>query len=213
MNANSNEKAAPSFSFIKISLLSLLLVALVVLLLLPSSGEASFFDTDRHFLTMRSMGDAKCNTPADKAIAKFFREKNPKLSRETAKKYSQMVVQAAREFGVDPFLVAGIIVKESTVRPNAQSRGCYGLMQIKWSVHRKTIPKAFPSIRSVQDLKKPENNIRVGTYMLANFLRRNQGRVDASLDRYKGNPSSRYKSTILKYYHRMMALYKKEKSS
>ncbi|HPQ37337.1 MAG TPA: transglycosylase SLT domain-containing protein [Synergistaceae bacterium] len=183
------------------------------LLLLPSSGESAFFDNNRHFLSMRCMGDHKCDSPADKAIARFFREKNPKLSRETAKKYSLLVVDAAREFGVDPFLVAGIIVKESTVKANASSRGCYGLMQIKWSVHQKSIPKAFPSIRSVEDLRKPENNIRVGTYMLANFLRKHQGRVDASLDSYKGNASSRYKSTILKYYHRMISLYQKEKAS
>ena len=176
MNVNPGEKTAPPPPFHGAFLLSLILLSLVTLLALPSSGTASFFDTDRYFLTMRSLGDAKCNTPADRAIAKFFREKNPKLSREKATKYSHMVVQAARDFGVDPFLVAGIIVKESTVRANAQNRGCYGLMQIKWSVHRKTIPKAFPSIRSVEDLKKPENNIRVGTYMLANFLRRSQGR-------------------------------------
>jgi len=201
----------PRMFFRRILLLSFLLTPL---LLLSEPGEAgSFFDNDRYFLTMRSLGDAKCASPADKVIARFFREKNPKLPRETAKKYSQIVVEAAREFGVDPFLVAGIIVKESTVRANAESRGCYGLMQIKWSAHKKSIPKAFPSIRSVKDLQKPENNIRVGAYMLANFLRRNQGRVDASLDRYKGSPSTKYKSTLLKYYHRMISLYHKEKTS
>ena len=186
---------------------------LIPLLLFPSSGESAFFDADRHFLSMRCLGDHKCDAPADRVIARFFREKNPRLSRETAKKYALTVVNAAREFGVDPFLVAGIIVKESTAKASAHSRGCYGLMQVKWSVHRKSIPKAFPAIRSAEDLQKPENNIRVGTYMLANFLRRHGGKVDASLDSYKGSSSSRYKNTILKYYHRMIALYHKEKSS
>ncbi len=209
---NHNQRIGPGRFFGR-ALLVFFLCVLIAPLLHPSPGEASFFDNDRHFLTIRALGDAKCAPPADKAIAAFFREKNPKLSRENAKKYAQIVLQAAREFGVDPFLLAGIIVKESTVRANAQNRGCYGLMQIKWSVHQKSIPKAFPAIRSVEDLKKPENNIRVGAYMLANFIRRHKGRVDPSLDSYKGTTSSKYKSTLLKYYHRMISLYNREKSS
>jgi soluble lytic murein transglycosylase-like protein len=175
---------------------------------LPASAQEQFFNRNSDFLYMQSLGDGKCNPKTATTIARFLRERNGSLSGQTAERYAKLITDAAKDFGVDPVLVAAIVVKESTAKANTSAHGCYGLMQIKWSAHRKSIARAFPHIKTLKDLMVPENNIRVGTYFLANHIRRYNGDIDRALDRYKGRANAKYKRTLLQFYTRMMKSYR-----
>lgn len=143
-------------------------------------------------------------TPDDKdiigGIARGFRYYNKSVPMSRALKYARYVVDSSRKMGIkDPMLVAGIIVKESRVKPNAKSRYAYGLMQVYWKVHRKSIRKKFPHIKTTRDLLKPENNILVGCWIFSGYLKRSRGDVNKALARYLGVKSTRYNSGVLKY--------------
>jgi soluble lytic murein transglycosylase len=78
-------------------------------------------------------------------------------------KYEETIQSAAQENGVEPALVAAVILKESRFNPEVESsRGAYGLMQIQPETAR------FISERSGigSDYRYPKANIRMGTWYL-----------------------------------------------
>jgi soluble lytic murein transglycosylase-like protein len=186
--------------FLGLFLLSLSLPA-------EAAKTTDFFAESFEFNVMKSLGHQKYNDRVTAIIATFLKQRNPKLSEKTAREYAWYITDAGREFGVDPFLVASILVKESTAKKDARSpKGAYGLMQIHWKAHQKSIRKAFGIIKTLDDLMEPQNNIRVGTYLFANHIRRYQD-TDRALDRYLGAPRTSYKKTILDFYKSMSGLY------
>lgn len=135
-----------------------------------------------------------------RAIAKGFRHYNGEVSWAKALEYAGYVIEACDKYGInDPALIAGMIVKESRVRPRARSRYAYGLMQIYWKVHRKSIARTFPWIKNTESLMSPRNNILVGTWIFSNYLKSAGGNVEKALHRYLGANSSRYVSKIMSY--------------
>ena len=103
-------------------------------------------------------------------ISDLFLRYNKKLSREGAMKYAEYIVQAGEKFGQDPFVIAAMIVNESSARHDAVSRGGdYGLMQVRWRVHRKDITKKYPHIREASDMLNPKDNVLVGTEIFSRY--------------------------------------------
>lgn len=133
------------------------------------------------------------------AIAEFFREKNKNLEVDRAENYAHYVLEAGSQFGVDPFIIAAIIIKESKARHSARSRVAYGLMQINWRVHKQNIAKAFSHIKTLSDMMKPKNNIIVGTYIFSCYLNSSEGDIIRALSRYYGGKSERYVRGIFSY--------------
>lgn len=141
-------------------------------------------------------------------IAKTFKSVNSGLEDYAAAKFSEYVMEAAAEFQVDPFIIASILIKESTVKYKARSHmGAYGLMQINWKVHKDNIRKAFSEISTLSDLIQPRNNIFVGTYIFSCYLDSSRGNVKGALARYLGKSSSNYNSTVFKYHRKMVKGY------
>ncbi len=141
-------------------------------------------------------------------IAKTFKSVNSGLEDYAAAKFSEYVMEAAAEFQVDPFIIASILIKESTVKYKARSHmGAYGLMQINWKVHRDNIRKAFSDISTLSDLIQPRNNIFVGTYIFSCYLDSSSGNVKRALARYLGKSSRNYNSTVFKYHGKMVKGY------
>lgn len=91
------------------------------------------------------------------------------------------VLKYAKEFGVDPALVNGIIRCESGFRPNAISpAGAVGLTQIMPGTK-----KGWSKQLGVSgDLMDPEFSIRLGTYGISKILRNWKGDVDKALAAY-----------------------------
>lgn len=101
--------------------------------------------------------------------------------------YRQTIVDVARANGVSPYLVAAVIRAESRFRPNVVSdKGAVGLMQLlpdtsAWAAERMGMTHFTPA-----DLTKPETNIAIGTWYLAELQREFGGNLVAALAAYNG---------------------------
>lgn len=177
----------------------ILLAAFLFLTADVKNAFAAPFSTSQEFHIMQRHRSKKDQRNRVKAIETYFVRKNPRVSQRNAAQYAQLIEEYASQYNLDPFLVASIMVKESTVKEKAVSKGNYGLMQINWSANRPWIVKTF-SIRSTADLIVPSNNIRVGTYILASNIKKSRGDVDRGLDRYRGRSLASYRNSIHDHY-------------
>jgi len=170
----------------------------------------AFFTDDPEYLSMQRLGDRRYAPEMASIIAHFFLKRNPRLDFPTAHAFARRILKASKMQGVDPMLVAAIVVKESNANPKDRGGGCIGLMQIKWKAHRTSIPKAFPHVKKEKDLYSPYYNIDVGTYLFANYLKMSHFNTDAALNRYKGADNARYKRHIRSLYGQLVASLRKE---
>lgn len=99
-------------------------------------------------------------------------------------RWRSALMSAAAEFGIDPWLVAGIARQESTFTAHAVSpRGAVGAMQLLPSTagsHARALGLGSPP-----DLHDAELNLRLGARELAHLLRR-FGAVEPALAAYNG---------------------------
>jgi len=99
-------------------------------------------------------------------------------------RWRSALMSAAAEFGIDPWLVAGIARQESTFTAHAVSpRGAVGAMQLLPSTagsHARAL-----GLGSSPDLHDAELNLRLGARELAHLLRR-FGAVEPALAAYNG---------------------------
>ncbi|MCR4818065.1 MAG: lytic transglycosylase domain-containing protein [Fretibacterium sp.] len=114
-----------------------------------------------------SPSNAKQREARIRSIAELFSRYNRKLSKKQARQYAEYVLQAGEKFGQDPFVLASIVVHESAANAAAVSRGGdYGLMQVRWRIHKKRIMKEYPSVKKAKDFLDPKINILMGTEIL-----------------------------------------------
>lgn len=105
-----------------------------------------------------------------KSIAALFQQYNKKLDDGKAHDYADFIMQACDRFNQDPFVIAAMVVNESSARSDAVSKGGdYGLMQVRWRVHQKKIQKQYPHIEEAKDILNPEYNVLVGTEIFSTY--------------------------------------------
>jgi len=93
--------------------------------------------------------------------------------------FSAIVQEAAKEYGVEPEIIAAIIVVESGVRSHVISKdGDYGLMQIRYRVHR-------DKVKTINELLDPKTNIFIGTRIFKQYLNQKKT-LRSALIRYSG---------------------------
>ena len=125
--------------------------------------------------------------PRARNIFALFTKANPKLSAVTAKKYSELVIEASEKYKQDPYVIAAIIVHESTVNNKAVSKGGdYGLMQVRYRVHEKAIKAEYPKVKKATDMFDPRTNIFFGTRILSECAAKSKD-LRGTLMRYSGN--------------------------
>ena len=138
----------------------------------------------------KSVNDVKVRN-----IYALFTKVNPKLSGSDAKKYTEIIIEACAKFKQNPYVIAGIIVHESTVNSKAVSKGGdYGLMQVRWKVHEKAIKQRFPKVKHGKDIFDARVNIFFGTEIFSDCMKKSNGDVGKGLLRYSaGNTKLRDK--------------------
>ena len=119
-------------------------------------------------------------------IYQLFTKANPKLNAGTVKKYVDIVMSAAQKYKQDPYVIAAIIVHESTVNARAVSKGGdYGLMQVRWRVHEKAIKAEYPKVKKATDFFDARTNIFFGTRILSECAAKSKD-LRGALMRYSG---------------------------
>jgi soluble lytic murein transglycosylase-like protein len=115
-------------------------------------------------------GAPKRNDAKRKSIASLLRKYNKKLNNQEAYNYAIFIIQASEKFGQNPFVIASMVVTESSARYDAVSKGGdYGLMQVRWRVHGKKIKSKYPHIAKAKDMLNPKNNLLVGTEIFSTY--------------------------------------------
>jgi soluble lytic murein transglycosylase len=85
--------------------------------------------------------------------------------------YEQIIRGHARNYGLDPALLAAVIYQESKFRPDARSKsGAVGLMQLKPETARGIAIRTGGSAFHVDDLYDPEINVRYGSWYLRHLF-------------------------------------------
>jgi len=103
---------------------------------------------------------------------------------------------------VSPELILAIIAVESTFRARAVGpQGSRGLMQVLPRAH----PRKIRDIGGVHALFDPNKNIRTGSKILSDYLRKSGGNLSNGLLRYNGSygTRSRYARKVLRVYNRL----------
>jgi soluble lytic murein transglycosylase len=86
-------------------------------------------------------------------------------------RYEQIVRGHARNYNLDPALVAAVIYQESKFRPNAKSSsGAIGLMQLRPETAEGIAIRTGGTQFHTSDLYDPEINIRYGSWYLRHLL-------------------------------------------
>ena len=125
------------------------------------------------FMSGDSFSAQKQIDPKARNIFALFTKHNTKLPAQTAKKYSELVIEASEKYKQDPYVIAAIIVHESTVNNKAVSKGGdYGLMQVRWKYHKDAVRKDFPNVKHPHDMFDARVNIFYGTKLFGEYLRK-----------------------------------------
>lgn len=95
------------------------------------------------------------------------------------------VKQCSRLYGLDPFLVAGVIRQESEFNPNAVSGAkALGLMQILPSTGKTLAHQLGIPLRSRTQLFPPKVNVKLGTFLLRKLLDEYGSQLEFALAAY-----------------------------
>ena len=104
------------------------------------------------------------------SIAALLQKYNRNLSEEKACDYALYIIQASEKFKQEPFVIAAMVVNESSAKHDVVSKaGDYGLMQVRWRVHQKKIKKKYPHIIEASDMLNPKDNLLVGTEIFSTY--------------------------------------------
>ena len=123
-----------------------------------------------------------------------FAAEAPKIGRlSLPTHWWEYVQQAAREDGIDPYLIAAVMAIESRYDRFAVNRRCqsYGLMQLQKDVYRGM---------GIVDPFNAEMNIRGGSRILARLMRRYNGNIRKVLKRYNPEDTGAYSREVMKAY-------------
>ncbi len=101
--------------------------------------------------------------------------------------YRDIIFHYAREYNIDPYLIAAIIKTESNFNPRAVSpKGALGLMQVMPQTGKWAAEAIGQADFNPEQLFNPEVNIRIGTWYLADLYREFQGNLVLALAAYNG---------------------------
>jgi soluble lytic murein transglycosylase len=100
--------------------------------------------------------------------------------------YEQIVLGHARNYELEPALLAAVIYEESRFHADARSdEGAVGLMQLLPETARGIAERTGGSRFEVSDLLDPEINVRYGSWYLRHLIRK-YGDVRTALAAYNG---------------------------
>lgn len=104
--------------------------------------------------------------------------------------FRELVTSRARELGLDPYLLAGLIRQESAFVPDIVSpAGAIGLTQVMPATGRQVAGAIGPRRFRTEMLETPELNVHLGTHFLSELLGRYGGDIPLVLSAYNAGPT------------------------
>jgi soluble lytic murein transglycosylase len=104
--------------------------------------------------------------------------------------FQTLVAAEARDQGVDPYLVAAVIRRESAFNPGARSSaGAIGLMQIMPATGRGLARELGMRSYNPEMLRQPDLNVHLGVRYLGSLLRQFDDELHLVLSAYNAGPS------------------------
>jgi soluble lytic murein transglycosylase len=104
--------------------------------------------------------------------------------------YRADLERTAREQGLDPFLLAGLIRQESEFNPQALSHAnAYGLTQVRPVTGRQYARQAGIQRFSNRLLFQPATNLKLGAAIFRGMLNHNEGQLEQTLAAYNAGPN------------------------
>lgn len=119
-------------------------------------------------------------------ITQHLKQANPRLQHTTARQFTKAIIKAGEQFNVDPLLIVGVVVTESTVNPHAKNYNntCIGSMQVYKFIWNKTLVKEG-IIECGEDYYDIEKGIMAGTYILSHYISKTRT-LEEALKKYSG---------------------------
>jgi soluble lytic murein transglycosylase len=103
--------------------------------------------------------------------------------------YEDIVIEVARDRGLDPNLLFAVMRVESVYNPRVVSyAGAIGLLQIMPRTGRLIARSMGRRDFGIDDLLDPRTNIEMGAWYLASLIRRFEGCVPLAIAAYNGGP-------------------------
>jgi soluble lytic murein transglycosylase-like protein len=144
-------------------------------------------------------------TPEQGAVARFIARRY-RVAEQASRSFVRTAYQAGTELAVDPLLILAVMAVESSYNPVARSSmGALGLMQVIPRYHPEKLEDHGGGEEALLD---PEINIRVGTLVLQEYLRRFR-ELEPALQKYAGafdEPTARYAGKVLAEKARLQRL-------
>jgi soluble lytic murein transglycosylase-like protein len=126
--------------------------------------------------------DALEMTRVKLALTSYLADKYKQSVEGTHRIVKAAYLEGTRQ-GVPPLLILAMVEKESSLRAGVVNYyGAVGLMQVVPRYH----PEKLVDLKDPAELQVPEVNIRVGSRILAEYLRSSKGNLSAALARYSG---------------------------
>lgn len=134
-------------------------------------------DSGRYQLVLRNREDYVAKTDD-----RYRLRGSGKVSAPTELPYSELITRESSSLKLDPSLVHAVVYAESRYNPLAVSpKGAVGLMQL--------LPETAKRYQ-IEDLKRPEDNIRAGTRYLSDLLTLFDGNVSLALAAYNAGENA-----------------------
>jgi soluble lytic murein transglycosylase-like protein len=213
MNAIDTRSRAPGLEVVSKAyaatkaLLALLGLIMVLALAMPASREALLNSAGNALRATEPPGVANFATGSiqsegalgaereQRAVAEML-AKRYRIAQEAVTGFVSAAYRAGKETAVDPLLILAVISVESRFNPIAESTfGAKGLMQVIPKFHKDKLAEHG----SDEALLDPEVNIKVGSQVLREYLRR-FGDTETALQAYAGaydEPTAQYANKVL----------------
>lgn len=134
----------------------------------------------------------KAEAELKEAIGDDLQKANGKLKDDEAVEFVEAIVEASRRFDIDPHLIKGVIITESTVQPEVKNYNgsCIGSMQVSPYWWDASLKKAG-IIRSREDYFDIKRGVLAGTYVLDHYIG-STATLSKALERYSGGAKNYY---------------------
>lgn len=125
-------------------------------------------------------------------LYRLINKVNPSSSAQQRAEYVTIILRMSQEYNIDPFLIAGVIVTESTFKPSVKNYNgtCHGSMQVAKKYWDKPLREAG-IIEQPSDYYDIKRGVRAGVYVLNHYLSRSKS-VQEALHKYSGGATNYY---------------------